>query len=168
MHSSKGILNLPTSSLPQSPSIHLFSKIIRSRFTTPKIKLGEDSPSWFVFSRFPAICPKSHNIACIFLFKLIFLNAILQRRGTLFCHHLSWQYAVTATTKQRVISSSRPVFMNENSGRIRALLWHLMIVYRSHNNKNDHLTRPWEGPGLNAWVSTYHYPRNSNKQLLLL
>ena len=34
-----------------SPSIHLFSKIIRSRFTTAKIKLGEDSPSWFVFSR---------------------------------------------------------------------------------------------------------------------
>ena len=34
-----------------SPSIHLFSKIIGSRFTTPKIKLGEDSPSRFVFSR---------------------------------------------------------------------------------------------------------------------
>ena len=34
-----------------SPSIHLFSKIIGSRFTTAKIKLGEDSPSWFVFSR---------------------------------------------------------------------------------------------------------------------
>ena len=27
-----------------SPSIHLFSKIIGSRFTTVKIKLGEDSP----------------------------------------------------------------------------------------------------------------------------
>ena len=34
-----------------SPSIHLFSKIIMSRFTTAKIKLGEDSTSWFVFSR---------------------------------------------------------------------------------------------------------------------
>ena len=32
-----------------SPSIHLFSKIIRSRFTITKIKLDEDSPSWFVF-----------------------------------------------------------------------------------------------------------------------
>ena len=34
-----------------SPSIHLSSKIIGSRFTTAKIKLGEDSPSWFAFSR---------------------------------------------------------------------------------------------------------------------
>ena len=28
-----------------SPSIHLFSKIIGSRFTNAKMKLGEDSPS---------------------------------------------------------------------------------------------------------------------------
>ena len=35
-----------TKSLGQdSPSIHLFSKIIVSRFTTAKIKLGEDLPS---------------------------------------------------------------------------------------------------------------------------
>ena len=47
-----------------------------------------------------------------------------------------------------VISSSRTVFMNKNSGRIRAFSWYLIIVYRSHNNKNDHLTRPQEG--LNA------------------
>ena len=26
---------------------------------------------------------------------------------------------------------------------------------------------PREGPGLNAWVSRYHYPQSSNKQLLL-
>ena len=65
-----------------------------------------------------------------------------------------------------VISSFRTVFMNENSWRIRALSWYLIIVYRSHNNKYDHLTRPWEGSELNAWVSTYHYPRSSNKQLL--
>ena len=66
-----------------------------------------------------------------------------------------------------VISSSRTVCMNENSGRVRALSWYSIIVYRSHNNKNDRLTRPWEGPCLNAWLSTYHYPRGSNKQLLL-
>ena len=34
-----------------SPSIHLFTKIIGSRFTTAKTKFREDSPSWFVFSR---------------------------------------------------------------------------------------------------------------------
>ena len=32
-----------------SPSVHLFSETIGSRFTTVKIRLGEDSPSWFVF-----------------------------------------------------------------------------------------------------------------------
>ena len=53
-----------------------------------------------------------------------------------------------------------------------------MIVYQRHNNKNGHLTRPREGPGLNALVSTYsdprkivcatyYYPRSSNKQVLL-
>ena len=46
------LFTFSTKSLGQdSPSIHLFSKIIRSRFTTAKIKLGEDSPSLFVFSR---------------------------------------------------------------------------------------------------------------------
>ena len=56
MHASKGIVNYPFKSLPlftfstkslgqDSSSIHLFSKIIGSRFTTAKIKLGEDSPS---------------------------------------------------------------------------------------------------------------------------
>ena len=34
-----------------SPSVHLFSIIIGSGFTAAKIKLGEDSPCWFVFSR---------------------------------------------------------------------------------------------------------------------
>ena len=34
-----------------SPSVHLFSKTIGSRFTIAKIKFGEDSPSWFVSSR---------------------------------------------------------------------------------------------------------------------
>ena len=75
----------------------------------------------------------------------------------------SWQ----SSHIQWVISSSRIVFTNENSGRIRALSWYLIIAYRSRNNKNDHLTRPWEDPRLSAWVSTYHYPRSSNKQLLL-
>ena len=63
MHALKGILNLPTSSLhlcspfltkllgQDSPLIHLFSITIWSRFTAAKIKLGENSPSWFVFSR---------------------------------------------------------------------------------------------------------------------
>ena len=32
-----------------SPSVHLFSITIGSRFTIAKIKFGEDSPSWFVF-----------------------------------------------------------------------------------------------------------------------
>ena len=41
-----------------------------------------------------------------------------------------------------VISSFRTVFMNKNSGRITALSWYLIVVFRSHNNKNDHLTRP--------------------------
>ena len=40
------LFTFSTKSLGQdSPSIHLFSKIIRSRFTIAKIKLGEDSPS---------------------------------------------------------------------------------------------------------------------------
>ena len=34
-----------------SPSVYLFSITTGSRFTAEKIKLGEDSPSWFVFSR---------------------------------------------------------------------------------------------------------------------
>ena len=46
--------------------------------------------------------------------------------------------------------------MNKTSGRIRALSWYLIIAYQSHNNKNDHLTRPREGPRLiSAWVSRY-------------
>ena len=49
---SSPLFTFSTKSLGQdSPSVHLFSKIIGSRFTTAKIKLGEDSPSWFVFSR---------------------------------------------------------------------------------------------------------------------
>ena len=54
--------------------------------------------------------------------------------------------------------------MNKNSGKINALSWYLIIVYQSQNNKNDHLTRPQEGPGLNAWVSPSY---SSNTQLLL-
>ena len=34
-----------------SPSVHLFSKTIGSRSIAAKIKLGEDSPSWFIYSR---------------------------------------------------------------------------------------------------------------------
>ena len=46
------LFTFSTKSLGQdSPSIHHFFKIIESRFTTTKIKLGEDSPSCFVFSR---------------------------------------------------------------------------------------------------------------------
>ena len=56
-------------------------------------------------------------------------------------------------------------FMNKNSRRIRVLSWYLIIAFQSQNIKNDHLTQPWEGPGLNAQVS--RYPRSSNKQLLL-
>ena len=41
-----------TKSLGQdSPSVHLFSKTIGSRFTTVKIKLGKDSPSWLIYFR---------------------------------------------------------------------------------------------------------------------
>ena len=40
-----------TKSLSQdSPSVYLFSKTIGSGFTTSKIKLGEDSPSSFIYS----------------------------------------------------------------------------------------------------------------------
>ena len=43
---SSPLFTFSTKSLGQdSPSIHLFSKIIGSRFTTAKIKLGQDSPS---------------------------------------------------------------------------------------------------------------------------
>ena len=46
---SSPLFTFSTKSLSQdSPSIHLFSKIIGSRFTTVKIKLGEDSLRWFV------------------------------------------------------------------------------------------------------------------------
>ena len=49
---SSPLFTFSTKSLGQdSPSIHLFSKIIGSRFITAKIKLGEDSPRLFVFSR---------------------------------------------------------------------------------------------------------------------
>ena len=65
------------------------------------------------------------------------------------------------------ISSSWTVSMNKNLWRIRALLWNLIIAYQSHDNKNDHLNRPREGRVLEAWVSRYHYPQSSNKQLLL-
>ena len=54
---------------------------------------------------------------------------------------------------QWVISSSRTVFMNKNSGRIRALSWYLIIAHQSHNNKNDHLTRPES----RSRVSTHEY-----------
>ena len=43
---SSPLFTFSTKSLGQdSPSVHLFSKTIGSRFTTAKIKLGEDSPS---------------------------------------------------------------------------------------------------------------------------
>ena len=43
---SSPLFTFSTKSLAQdSPSIHPFSKLIGSRFTTAKIKLGEDSPS---------------------------------------------------------------------------------------------------------------------------
>ena len=43
---SSPLFTFSTKSLGQdSPLIHLFSKIIGSRFATAKIKLGEDSPS---------------------------------------------------------------------------------------------------------------------------
>ena len=32
--------------------------------------------------------------------------------------------------------------LNENSGRIRALSWYLIIAYQCHNNRNNHLNRP--------------------------
>ena len=48
---SSPLFTFSTKSLGQdSPSIRLFSKIIGSRFTTAKMKLVEDLPSWFVFS----------------------------------------------------------------------------------------------------------------------
>ena len=67
-----------------------------------------------------------------------------------------------------LVSISLIDFINIKSGRIRALPWYYLIMtYQSHNNKNDHLTRPWEGPGLNAWVFRYPTPRSYNKQQLL-
>ena len=43
---SSPLFTLSTKSLGQdSPSVHLFSKTIGSRFTPAKVKLGEDSPS---------------------------------------------------------------------------------------------------------------------------
>ena len=44
-----------------SPSVHLFSIPIGSRFTTKKIKLGEDSPSWFVFLGQDSLSNKENN-----------------------------------------------------------------------------------------------------------
>ena len=47
---SSPLFTFSTKSLGQdSPSIHFFSKKGGSRFTSTKIKLGKDSPSWFVF-----------------------------------------------------------------------------------------------------------------------
>ena len=68
---------------------------------------------------------------------------------------------------QWVNSTFRTVFMNKNLGTISALSGYSIITYQSHNTKNDRLTRPREGPALNASVSRYNYPRNANKQLLL-
>ena len=49
---SSPLFTFSTKSLGQdSPSVHLFSKTIGSRFTPAKIKLGEDSPSWFIYFR---------------------------------------------------------------------------------------------------------------------
>ena len=51
-----------TKSLGQdSPSIHLFSKTIGSRFIATNIKLGEDSPSWFFFLRQDSLSNKLNN-----------------------------------------------------------------------------------------------------------
>ena len=67
-----------------------------------------------------------------------------------------------------VISTSRTVLMNKNSGKIRSLSGYMKIPYQRHNNKNDHLSRPQEGLGLNAWVSRYHFPPPPKKKTLLL
>ena len=48
-----------------------------------------------------------------------------------------------------------------------AAVINLIIALQSHNNENNHLTQPREGPGLNVWESKYHYPLSTNKQLLL-
>ena len=69
--------------------------------------------------------------------------------------------------KYCLVSISWIVFIKRKSGRISALWWYLIMTYQNHNNKDDHLTRPWEGPGLNAWVFRYPTHRSSNKQLLL-
>ena len=59
---SSPLFTFSTKSLGQdSPSIHLFSKIIGSRFTTAKIKLGEDSSSWFVFLGQDSLSKKENN-----------------------------------------------------------------------------------------------------------
>ena len=55
-------VHLSTKSLGQdSSSFHLFSKTIGSRFTTANIKLGEDSPSWFIILGQDSLSNKQNN-----------------------------------------------------------------------------------------------------------
>ena len=60
--------------------------------------------------------------------------------------------------------SSQTVFINRKSGEIRAL-WFLMMTYQNNNNKNDCLTQPQDGPGLNAGCEL---PVSGSKMLHIL
>ena len=59
---SSPLFTLSTKSLGQdSPSVHLFSITVGSRFTTAKIKLGEDSPADLLFLGQDSLSKKGNN-----------------------------------------------------------------------------------------------------------
>ena len=85
-----------------------------------------------------------------------------------YCSNLRW-FEERTTTSISVVQNQRckrlarlvrDIVLFQSGKKINCIV----NLYKSHNNKNDHLTRPREGPGLNAWVSRYHYPWSSNKQ----
>ena len=109
--------------------------------------------------RFIAHCLQTWTERFILLHNL---TSQEHRNSPDWCFGINWIHCL--------VSISWKVFINRKTGRIRAPSWYLIMINQSHNNKNDHLTRPREGQGLNglnAWVLRYPTPRSSYKQLLL-
>ena len=91
---SSPLFTFSTKSIGQdSPLVHLFSITVGSRFTAAKIKLGEDSPSWFVFSRsrFTFKEKKNEKIKRPFIQDLLCFK-FYKKKVTMFKTKITWRF----------------------------------------------------------------------------
>ena len=118
----------------------------RSELSQCSIKQIKGNFIWKKRSYMPFV----NALLCLILFKFVLYDP---------CFYL-FIYFMVFDFRHCLVSVPWILFINRKLGRIRALSWYLIMTYQSHNNTNDHLTRPREGPGLNALVSKYHTPKS--------